>query len=614
MKKIKITEEQAKKLGLIKPDMRKNILKITKEQYNRIFAGKLNESMNRVDKSFNQAFAGKDIKNLEENNFDISKPNESVPRSAQGKFGKPIMENESDLRNETMKLIKFLYRESKEFSPFWGNHGVTYEDIIEALKAKNMLISKNGIYKISKSFGTPEETNSALENELKKLISKNTETSKKQIETEASNLPAGAESDPRAPYNQKDDFTKPKTPIESPMKVLAYNSEMAILKSKDGNLYLFYFSDMDKSNFAEYASLTRRYVGRDENGDPEYEYNDDFEIDSDVISNYVNDNANRLNTGVGKDDLENGSELVVIDDELKQELLSLYDKDKNVVKALSGLNELDESYYEDEEFRKDLEMLKLGIYNPDKPKKIFTKDQITNKLKALKDRELQARKDRDIQAKLDWEKNKELEETTSAASSGSFTPALGMEPITRKMPDDINNLNVPVVAENTNKKYTHYAILKDSNKIVNGWDYKGLEQDEIKHYTSLDLKDQFPERKLSDFSVISKKNLIKRGIDPSNLSNWYLPSLNETTAGSGSVGAYDANALPGIKRDGSFKGTKKTNAQKKTQYANGSFVNFNDCVKLNNKPAGSGCSTGAVDNVVKLTKTKGNINAPSLGK
>jgi hypothetical protein len=35
---------------------------------------------------------------------------------------------------------------------------------------------------------------------------------------------------------------------------------------------------------------------------------------------------------------------------------------------------------------------------------------------------------------------------------------------------------------------------------------------------------------------------------------------------------------------------------------------------MNNKPAGAGCSAGAVDNVVKLKKTKGNVNAPSLGE
>ncbi len=77
---------------------------------------------------------------------------------------------------------------------------------------------------------------------------------------------------------------------------------------------------------------------------------------------------------------------------------------------------------------------------------------------------------------------------------------------------------------------------------------------------------------------------------------------------------YDANALPGIDRDGSFKEHKKSKAEKSTQYAGGSFVKFNDCTKLNNKPAGAGCSQGAVDGVVKTTKSKNNINAPSLAE
>ena len=41
---------------------------------------------------------------------------------------------------------------------------------------------------------------------------------------------------------------------------------------------------------------------------------------------------------------------------------------------------------------------------------------------------------------------------------------------------------------------------------------------------------------------------------------------------------------------------------------------MDDCTKLNNKPAGSGCSTGAVDKVVTVVKTKGNVSAPSLSE
>jgi hypothetical protein len=62
-----------------------------------------------------------------------------------------------------------------------------------------------------------------------------------------------------------------------------------------------------------------------------------------------------------------------------------------------------------------------------------------------------------------------------------------------------------------------------------------------------------------------------------------------------------------------FEGlAKKPNAFKETQLNNGGFVKFNDCVDLNNKPAGSGCSSGAIDGVVSVEKTKGNVSAPSL--
>jgi hypothetical protein len=57
-------------------------------------------------------------------------------------------------------------------------------------------------------------------------------------------------------------------------------------------------------------------------------------------------------------------------------------------------------------------------------------------------------------------------------------------------------------------------------------------------------------------------------------------------------------------------------ATDKTQWAGGAFVEFDDCTKLNNNKEAQkgGCSTGAVDNVVKLKKTSSNVNAPSLGK
>lgn len=100
--------------------------------------------------------------------------------------------------------------------------------------------------------------------------------------------------------------------------------------------------------------------------------------------------------------------------------------------------------------------------------------------------------------------------------------------------------------------------------------------------------------------------VIKRSYPP-------VPVVKESTDSSSS-GPYDANALPNISRNGDFKTPKKTNAQKKTQYPDGGFVDFNDCTKLNNKVSSTGCSQGAVDNVVKVKKTKDSVIAPSLSE
>lgn len=106
---------------------------------------------------------------------------------------------------------------------------------------------------------------------------------------------------------------------------------------------------------------------------------------------------------------------------------------------------------------------------------------------------------------------------------------------------------------------------------------------------------------------------LSNGDEDESIIRKTTPIVAEMTDTS-SNNTYDANALPGISRDGSFKKTKKTKAQEKTQWAGGGFVEFNDCTKLNNKTAGSGCSGGAVDNVVSVKKTNGNINAPSLNE
>lgn len=74
-----------------------------------------------------------------------------------------------------------------------------------------------------------------------------------------------------------------------------------------------------------------------------------------------------------------------------------------------------------------------------------------------------------------------------------------------------------------NPKYTHFAALKDGNKIVNGWDYNGYDPEDLKagkkEYFFNDIIDM--DFKAKDINVLTKKTLEKRGIDPFDTNNWY---------------------------------------------------------------------------------------------
>ena len=92
--------------------------------------------------------------------------------------------------------------------------------------------------------------------------------------------------------------------------------------------------------------------------------------------------------------------------------------------------------------------------------------------------------------------------------------------------NEIKNLIKEIIKEEKNKKtkidkkYTHFAISKKDNKIVTGWEYKNLDKESIIEYTKLDLMDMFPDKKYSDFKILSKNLLLNKGFDPFDSDNW----------------------------------------------------------------------------------------------
>lgn len=463
-------------------------IKVTKEQYNKLLkAGLIKESTNVVDKEFSKALAGKNVRDLK------YIPEEKIELGSKFNIKKPI----AGLKNMTEavnNLLEYIYGLNENFSTFLENYDLTYEDICETLESKGYLVKKEGSYKVSKKMGDAATVKEGIAQTISEMI--------KPIDED---YPAGAAYDSSAPYNRPEPEIRRGERASKKFVDLKYsNPEIAIFRDENsGEMYVFYYGDVDQKVFEPYAE---RQGFIDPDGD--IEYYDDFDVDDDTLENYVNDNFPKLTKGVGPEDFESGqTDLVLIDEHLKDDLLHLYDKDSRLVMVLEPIAE--------------------GIeITPNK-------DDAGEYLKYLTAKEKRNREKEKTPDQL--ELDLDLDEITGAASSGAYT-----------------------------------GLFSPSNKEVKKYDEKKLP-----------------------------------------------PVVTEMESADAGNFAYDNPGFVGISRDGKFPtNPKKTKAQKNTQWAGGAFVEMDDCTKLNNnKEAQKGkCSTGAVDNVVKLRKTKSNINAPSLSE
>lgn len=113
----------------------------------------------------------------------------------------------------------------------------------------------------------------------------------------------------------------------------------------------------------------------------------------------------------------------------------------------------------------------------------------------------------------------------AAAAAGKVTRAIQQTPnkareilhnIIGEDEEKLTNWTVPT-------EYTHFAIRKRDNKIVNGWDYSDVEPEQLRQfprdYFIVDLEDMGVDPKL--FKIATKRGcLSKLGIDPFDPENW----------------------------------------------------------------------------------------------
>ena len=73
-----------------------------------------------------------------------------------------------------------------------------------------------------------------------------------------------------------------------------------------------------------------------------------------------------------------------------------------------------------------------------------------------------------------------------------------------------------------NPKYTHFALLRDTDKIITGWDYKGYDQTELnsekKWYFFNDIIDMEIDPKT--VKILTTRKVQSMGIDPFDFNNW----------------------------------------------------------------------------------------------
>lgn len=168
----------------------------------------------------------------------------------------------------------------------------------------------------------------------------------KTFESWGSNYPAGAEHDSNAPWNQRDpEYVRGVDLKPSEIKFEVVNSDysaVAVLKDKStGEIYALPFDSSD-DEFKDYMAVDREYIGRDEDGDAEYEYDwDNAEVDDEAIEAFASDEAKYKGIGKGLEDFEDGK-IAPMDAEVAKEVISLYDYD---IKALEKSGRHTSSYY-----------------------------------------------------------------------------------------------------------------------------------------------------------------------------------------------------------------------------------------------------------------------------
>lgn len=137
------------------------------------------------------------------------------------------------------------------------------------------------------------------------------------------NYPAGADADRSAPWHEKELPEPSVSPKKRYVDVRTHDNEIAIMTDAANNDYVFYHGNLNKSDLADYGRVPGHWE-RDEDGGSFERDLDNWDIDSEAIEGYINDNWEKLTKGSGMQDWENGIDIVKIDDALKADIIQTF--------------------------------------------------------------------------------------------------------------------------------------------------------------------------------------------------------------------------------------------------------------------------------------------------
>jgi hypothetical protein len=375
MRKIKITEKQA---NMLKEMSQPKVLKVTQEQYNKILEMEnVQEDMLKdmiksapgphrpqISRDLKKANPYKVNEMYEDFIQELYNLNESDPTLGEGKYSKLRKLMEFGGLTKEGRIVKEKFNNDKERVKQVISAGLyemacgkspymAMEAIEEALKLSDITPDyfRKQIGEPNKSGKSREELMAAIE---KKRKESNAITAAKEKEREDAikalaqgeeeqkldeigDYPLGAKYDSSAPFNQQEPDYREGERVSGEFKIIGtLSDEIAILSNQSGEKFVLYYHHLPKDDFEPYVDIEKTYIGKDEDGFPDFEYDEDWEISDEAIESYVNDNLDSLSMGVGLSDYEDGKDLVKVDDELVEYLRGDYGDNVN---SLLGLEE-----------------------------------------------------------------------------------------------------------------------------------------------------------------------------------------------------------------------------------------------------------------------------------